>query len=191
MRRLGSGRRTRALGLAIATAGLLAGCGTEVIDTSARYFPKSPPTASAVLPLDGPSAAITLATPSGQGQVEQPRRWATPGAIAITNVNQVCRLPVRSHVHIPAPQQSLVYRRYGLSYPQTAYALDFLVPLALGGAAVPSNIWPMSTSRASYQEKQQLNVRLRTQVCAGAISLSSAQHQIEADWYSLWVLYGR
>jgi hypothetical protein len=87
-----------------------------------------------------------------------------------------------------------VYASYGL-YPPPAgnatsyYELDYLVPLSLGGSTDASNVWPASISGIGFSQKQQLTARLRTLVCQSKVTLAFVQHQIEVDWYPLWVTY--
>jgi hypothetical protein len=177
--------RVAAVVTLIAVAVVIASCGSQPLDASAPYFPKDSPTPTAIAPLYGD----TVASPP-PARLDRPNRALTPGVAQIRNVNSVCQLPTRFHVHIPSDEQSAIFAAYGLPYPPSGHALDYLIPLALGGAAVQANIWPMSTTNGSYQDKEQLNVMLRTRVCQGAIALSTAQHEIATDWYSLWTQYG-
>ena len=87
-----------------------------------------------------------------------------------------------------------VYNAYGLEpppYGDTAkrFELDYLVPLALGGSTSASNVWPAALTGIGFSQKQQLTARLRTLVCENRLSLTVAQHGLEANWYLLWVTY--
>jgi hypothetical protein len=87
--------------------------------------------------------------------------------------------------------QATVYANYHLAFPQRnhAYALDYLIPLNLGGAPVLDNLWPAATTGIGFHEKQQLDQHLRAMVCRGQLTLATAQHDIVTDWYALWLAY--
>lgn len=155
-------------------------------DPSAAFFSPSTGLATATAspfatPIGNPTAPVA-------GPISRPDPRLTPGVVANSDGNAICSGPQHIHEHIANNEQASVYARYGLSFPQRshAYALDYLIPLTLGGAAVPDNMWPATTAGIGFHQKQQLNQRLRILVCRGDISLATAQHQIAADWYALW-----
>jgi len=128
------------------------------------------------------------------GKVSRPDRDLTPGAVALRDPNKVCASPLRQHSHVPKPISSQVFAEYGLYPPPLGnatsyYELDYLVPLALGGSTDASNVWPASISGIGFSQKQQLTTRLRQLVCQSKLTLKFVQHQIEVDWYPLWVTY--
>ncbi|MGH9125739.1 MAG: hypothetical protein ACRDZ8_13585 [Acidimicrobiales bacterium] len=74
------------------------------------------------------------------------------------------------------------------------YELDHLIPLELGGSpADPRNLWmqpyqPPSGNAApgtGSQAKDAVENAAKEAVCAGRLSLATAQHDIAADWYAL------
>jgi hypothetical protein len=71
---------------------------------------------------------------------------------------------------------------YGLTAASSAYGLDHLIPIALGGA--PSdirNLWPQSRrSPPAFRRKNRLEASLRRRVCQGSIPLAAAQRRIVA-----------
>ena len=70
---------------------------------------------------------------------------------------------------------------YGVeSEPYTAYELDHLIPLGLGGApADPRNLWPEPEyGPDGAPEKNALAGELNQEVCAGEISLADAQREL-------------
>ena len=68
------------------------------------------------------------------------------------------------------------------SEPLTAYELDHLIPLGLGGApSDPRNLWPEPEyGPDSASEKNNLAGELNQAVCAGDISLAAAQLELLA-----------
>jgi len=173
-----------------ALALVVTGCGSAVTDTSAPYFPKSKPVAS--VSSTAPEAATPrVSGPIAQGPVAHPDPSLTPGVVASTDANAVCALPHRVRAQLPSTIAKSVFAAYGYTYDRAQYQLDYLVPLELGGAPVPSNLWPVPVSGVGFHEKEQLNARLRTAVCEGATPLGKAQGDIAANWYSLWLQYGR
>jgi len=65
----------------------------------------------------------------------------------------------------------------------SAYEEDNLIPLELGGAARdPRNLWPESRPRAVVVDR--IEMRLRTLVCAGKLTLAQARRQISRIKYT-------
>ncbi|MFL6078059.1 MAG: hypothetical protein ACJ73S_32235 [Mycobacteriales bacterium] len=76
---------------------------------------------------------------------------------------------------------------YGYSDTSTSdYEEDHLVPLELGGAPRdPANLWP--EPHAAYDgftssDKDRLENKLKSEVCAGTLTLSTARGEIATDW---------
>jgi hypothetical protein len=161
-------------------------------DPSAPYFPKTRPVASTAAPVDPalkvpPAPVVTVV-----GTVSRPNLQVTPGVVDVRDVGELCQQPKRStHPPIPTSWDQAIYSGYNISLKdQGKYRLDYLVPLQLGGAQAQANLWPMSLRGVGFHEKQRLNARLRIIVCQGQIPLDQAQHDVAADWYTLWVKYG-
>jgi len=73
------------------------------------------------------------------------------------------------------------------------FELDHLIPLEIGGSpADPANLWlepyePPEGAAAvgtGSQTKDKVENAARVAVCAGRVSLASAQQQMVADWYT-------
>lgn len=63
------------------------------------------------------------------------------------------------------------------------YEEDHLVPLELGGHPTdPSNLWPEPAAKPGFHEKDQVENRLKAEVCSGKLSLADAQHAISTNW---------
>lgn len=70
---------------------------------------------------------------------------------------------------------------YGDSDSAGDYEYDHFVPLELGGATNdPRNLWP--ELGASPNRKDSVENKLAAAVCAGDVSLVTAQHAIVRDW---------
>jgi hypothetical protein len=171
-------------------------------DPSARYFPTTKIVADHAANADislkratGPVANHTI--PSGPIPRPDPR-W-TPGLVGETSLAKVCAQP--KHIHglfnprnplIPLDQQNMVFSAYKIPpQRQNLYGLDMLIPMQLGGAIHPGNVWPMPpTHGVSFHQKEVLNQRMHTLVCHGEMPLAQAQHEMVSDWVGLWAKYG-
>jgi hypothetical protein len=171
-------------------------------DPSARYFPSTKLQANHAITADlsiiratGPIANHAIPT----GPVPRPNSQLTPGAVAETSLAKVCAQP--KHIKglfnphnplIPLDQQQAVYNAYKIPpQRQPLYGLDLLIPMQLGGAIVPGNIWPMPPMHGvSFHQKEVLNQRMHTLVCHGEMPLAQAQHEMATDWVGLWAKYG-
>jgi hypothetical protein len=61
--------------------------------------------------------------------------------------------------------------------------VDHLIPLELGGSNSIRNLFPEAAlPRPGFHEKDRLENRLHRKVCAGTISLTSAQRQFVRNW---------
>jgi hypothetical protein len=77
-----------------------------------------------------------------------------------------------------------VYRRYGVrTHKPGQYEVDHLIPLELGGSNSIRNLFPEAAlPRPGFHEKDRLENRLHRKVCAGKISLASAQREFKRNW---------
>jgi hypothetical protein len=83
-------------------------------------------------------------------------------------------------------------REHGLPAANAAqFELDHLIPLALGGHPRQiDNLWLQPWyGDWSARRKDQLEVKLKNQVCAAALSLAEARRAIADDWRAAWVRY--
>ena len=66
--------------------------------------------------------------------------------------------------------------------------LDRLIPLELGSANDSRNLWPQPTGTSPWntKEKDQLEGRLLSEVCAGTLDLQAAQQEIIANWIAAY-----
>lgn len=188
-RRLG-GLASLAASLALAAA--LAGCGT-----SGGGGPAAPqPPAIAGLNTAAPDlTGVNLPNftmPLIKGGISRPDHALTPGDVTTTDATAVCALSKHAlHTSIPLATQTLVYDAYGYTNlaQQHKYVITYLVPQELGGATDTANMWPAAIRGTGYYQEIATNSALRTLVCRQEMSLTSAQHILETDWYSAWLRY--
>jgi hypothetical protein len=141
--------------------------------------------------------------PRGRGLDELPDRRCTPGALnpevtQATIGRTICKSgwtsTVRPPESITEPEKLASLRAYGES-PASAYEYDHFVPLELGGAVNdPRNLWPEpdypSTQGFYLNPKDRVETALRRRVCAGSVTLATAQREIAANWVAALERYG-
>lgn len=119
-----------------------------------------------------------------------PDPTCTPGAIdpAVTQANiasTICRSGYTKTIRPPASDTGRwkirTYVFYDLSTATTG-EYDHLVSLELGGANATSNLW--IEPGVIPNPKDKVETRLRNEVCAGQLTLATAQQEIAADWTS-------
>lgn len=120
-----------------------------------------------------------------------PDHECTPGAIfPEATVVEICVSGYTKTVRsVSVSLKKKVYTEYGLSYPQPkgSYEADHLIPLELGGNNDIANLFPeIGEPRPGYKEKDLVENYLHDEVCAGRVSLGSAQQQIANDWVSVY-----
>ncbi len=134
-------------------------------------------------------AAFTLAATTA---AQLPDRTRTPGAVATSSTAIVCRSGYAHAVrNVPYRVRDAVYTAYGIPRghrtpdggyvgPRRGYVIDHLVPLELGGANSPRNLWPQP--RAEARVKDRVEETLHEAVCSGRMGLVDAQQRIARDW---------
>ena len=176
-------------------AGALTGCSNPSTDPSAHYFPAGAATDAIATGIAAETnAAAYVGSGSGalpaKGPVSRPDPTLTPGAVATSDTNTVCQAPKHVRQAVPYALQQATFTRYRLTAVQARhYVVDYLIPLELGGSTGLSNLWPAAIRGNGFHEKQQLNQRLRTLVCRGSLSLTSAQTGVAADWFAMWLAH--
>jgi hypothetical protein len=129
----------------------------------------------------------------GSGLYSRPDPQCTPGALnpAVTEATvqqTICvtgwTSPVRPPESVTEPEKRASMAAYGDTGPLSEYEYDHFVPLQLGGAVNdPRNLWP--EPGASPNPKDSVESDLRSEVCAGRMTLADAQHAIVSDWTKL------
>jgi hypothetical protein len=124
-----------------------------------------------------------------------PNRRLTPGATMAADIGDLCSTRhdevVRS---VPNALQDAVLREYGLPASRAQnFEIDFLISPGLGGAESIRNLWPEPRYGTLWNSfaKDQLEDYLHQSVCAGRVSLQTAQKDIALDWVSAYQKYFR
>jgi hypothetical protein len=114
----------------------------------------------------------------------------TPDTLSSTICRSGYTATVRPPLSVTEPIKRERMAAYGLSAPLSAYELDHLVPLELGGASTVANLWPepWADPRGAHR-KDDLENALKRQVCSGTLSLADARHAIASDWESAYRTY--
>ncbi len=128
----------------------------------------------------------------------------TPGAVnpAVTQADigsTICRpgwtATVRPPEAVTGPEKVASAAAYGFTGSFTTAEYDHLIPLELGGDPDDAaNLWvepnddPDATT--THNSKDDLEDVLRAQVCAGRLSLATAQAAIASDWVVAAARYG-
>ena len=136
--------------------------------------------------------AMLVAAAVASGELPDPAK--TPGVANLVLTTEVlCAKGFstkRWRLVTPAMKRA-AYAAYGLVNHQgicvgkRGCEIDHLVPIEVGGANDPANLWPqpfVGTWNAS--RKDRLENRLHALVCSGTVSLEDAQHEIATDWIS-------
>lgn len=119
---------------------------------------------------------------------DMPNRALTPGAVADADLRVVCASGYASaHRKVPYAERDAIYNLYGIprgtrsASPRRGYRLDHLVPLEIGGANVPQNLWPQRY--ADSRLKDRVEDALHEAVCYDhTLTLQQAQAAIARDW---------
>jgi hypothetical protein len=83
-----------------------------------------------------------------------------------------------------------VFARYRLPWSRrTAFKIDHLIPMELGGADIVENLWPQSLRAKPYgaDRKELLTEVLLQRIAKKQITLEQAQEQISQDWIDAFI----
>lgn len=91
---------------------------------------------------------------------------------------------VRPPTRVTTPIKREQMRAYDLTGQLSAYELDHLIPLELGGApASVANLWPEPwTGPQNAHDKDRVENELHRRVCAREMALDDAQRRIASNW---------
>ncbi|MDP9331882.1 MAG: hypothetical protein M3Q30_01025, partial [Actinomycetota bacterium] len=91
---------------------------------------------------------------------------------------------VRPSTSVTTPIKRARLAAYGSSGPLSAFELDHLIPLELGGApAAVANLWPEPwNGTQGARTKDHVENVLHARVCAKTMRLTIAQRAIATDW---------
>lgn len=146
----------------------------------------------------------SCATPPGSGQnvaTEERARAEPVGAlnadVSQATIHQTICVPgwtatVRPSTSYTNGVKLKLMREQGLASSDAfRYELDHYVPLALGGhPRNPRNLWlQLWDGEWGARTKDRLEVKMKTLVCAGHLTLESAQGAVRANWRAAYRLY--
>jgi hypothetical protein len=172
-------------------AGASAPAGSGATPAARPSAVQQPAVAGGLVVLHDPGQVTgTLTGPchaGGGGQLPDPR--CTPGGIdpAVTQAtihSTICTSGYTSTIRPPESQTESfkfheAYPAYGIAS-GTATELDHLVPLELGGNNSAANLWPEVPPTPN--PKDSVENAVNAAVCAGRVTLASAQQAIARDW---------
>lgn len=122
-----------------------------------------------------------------------PNRRLTPGATRQVTMSEVCSAPQEEVVgDVSASLRHRVFQEYGIANARPEdYEIDYLIAPRLGGIDDIRNLWPepYRTRVWNAHVKDALEERLHEMVCSGQLDLSTAQHDIAADWIAAYKKY--
>jgi hypothetical protein len=123
-----------------------------------------------------------------------PDRRCTPGA---TNrrlaKRQACGGKGLRTTPLSRGTMERIFAAYGVvAATRSRYRLDRLISGRLGGSNKVANVWPQPTSGAlNANQKDRAEAYLLRRVCAGRISLRSAQLKLARNWVAVYRSLGR
>jgi hypothetical protein len=120
-----------------------------------------------------------------------PNHRLTPGAHFSAGKARICVTGYSASVrNVPESEKNAVYAEYGLQRVAYAYEVDHLVSLELGGSNAISNLWPEHYYNPwGARTKDRLENKLHALVCAGRLTLASAQRQEASNWIAAYTRY--
>lgn len=120
-----------------------------------------------------------------------PNHRLTPGAHLSVGKARICVTGYSASVrNVPESLKDAVYARYGLQRVAYAYEVDHLVSLELGGSNAIANLWPEHYYNPwGARTKDRLENKLHALVCAGRLTLASAQRQEASNWIAAYKRY--
>lgn len=146
--------------------------------------PKPAPTTA---PVVSPVPSSGLCQIRWQNGEPLPDPKCTPGAVQSTDTAAICT-PGWATAHreyFTKEQRELAFAKYGIqtTNPAGYGEYDHLVPLELGGANTPDNLWPEPGKIPNA--KDTIENIVHEQVCSGKIPLRLAQQEFMDDWASI------
>jgi hypothetical protein len=125
-----------------------------------------------------------------RGTFQLPRADLTPGAALSVTVADVCGSGRRARTaSIPASVHQRIFESYGADVDRASeYELDYLITPELGGTPDARNLWPQPFAGTAWSAyvKDELELHLHEQVCAGRLDLATAQREIAGDWIAAY-----
>jgi hypothetical protein len=132
---------------------------------------------------------LSLLTFSSWAQLPDP--IFTPGDTVPVALTYICNPRFLETPKISNRIVWKVFKDYGIPYrAQKLYALDFLIPINLGGAATAENIWPQELAGPwGHNKKIILDNCLNLLVCRKQLSLQEAREILKESWIRAYLVY--
>jgi len=139
----------------------------------------------------GTVRSTTNPSVAGVPAVDVPDHRLTPGVSLPVSTARVCVPGYASSVRdVSDSEKRAVYARYGIPWVPYQHEVDHLISLELGGSNDIHNLWPEPyAGRWGARTKDAVENRLHDLVCAGRLSLASAQRQEAANWVAAYRRY--
>lgn len=120
-----------------------------------------------------------------------PRPALTPGVALNVGTARICVPGYSSAARaVSEAEKAQVYARYHVTWVPYQHEVDHLISLELGGSNAIADLWPEPyAGRWGARTKDVLENRLHDLVCAGRLSLASAQRQEATDWVAAYRRY--
>jgi hypothetical protein len=138
----------------------------------------NPSSSSTIVPAERHAAVLA----AGQSDLDHPSASLTPGAaLADVTAEQVCVSGYSSSVRdVSSDVRDQVFVEYGLTdVDRSAYEVDHLIALELGGSNEVRNLWPEPMGGADGAKvKDATENRLHDLVCNSQLTLTEAQSAI-------------
>lgn len=161
---------------------LLAGCGASS-NTGSSASASSP--TSKLAPLGKRTKTSGCVAP-----LPLPDLACTPGAaIPGVTTSQICTPGYSKGVRrVSSSTKRRVFLEYGIrSHGRFQYEVDHLVSLEVGGSNGIANLWPEpATPKPGFHEKDQVENYLHAEICAGRLSLDTAQREEAHNWVAIY-----
>jgi hypothetical protein len=130
---------------------------------------------------------LTRGSPAWADSGILPDPTLTPGAVRTADLAAVCSADTRALRRWSRDRDDRIMVEYGLAPgPHPDYEVDHLIPLCLGGADDDRNLWPEPRRPIepiwNAERKDELEARLCSLACSGAIPLAAAQRAVADDW---------
>jgi hypothetical protein len=108
----------------------------------------------------------------------------TPGVVVTTDLAVVCGTATKERRHVTEGLRRAVLEEYGIATAAaSAFEVDHLIPLELGGSNALGNLWPeAAVPPPGFHQKDLVENFLHRLVCSRAMSLEDAQREIAMDW---------
>lgn len=117
--------------------------------------------------------------------VSMPNPKLTPGVIdSEVSISSICTPGYTANIrNVSDATKAEIFKRYGLPRDGAKYEVDHFISLEIGGKNDVENLWPQPWPEA--RQKDVVETYLKRQVCAGKMTLRTAQRKIRR-WQTIY-----